>query len=137
MTMALSDICTELGVEIVATAESARKPGQTCAGRILQKVLTDEGENHLRSVLITILQTENNKRMLVRPVILAVSDVLRNHPDWFGSKWLDAFDNIELSDLYQDAKREREGIAPRAAIAAWIVERLRDQFHEEPQPRLI
>lgn len=137
MTATLADICSELEIEIVETSESARKPGQTCAGKILQKVLTDEGEAHLRSVLITIMQTDNNKRMLVRPVILAVSDVLRTYPSWYGSKWLDAFDKIELSELYQDAKRDREGVAPRAAIAARLIDHLRPDFNEEAQARLL
>ena len=85
MTATLADICAELEVDIIDASESARRPGQTCAGKILQKVLTDEGEAHLRSVLITIMESENNKRMLVRAVILAISDVLRTYPSWFGS----------------------------------------------------
>ena len=137
MTATLAEICSEYGVEIVDTSESARKPGQTCARKILQKVLADEGEAHLRYVLITIMETENNKRMLVRAVILAVSDVLRTYPNWFGDTWLKVFDKIELSELYEDAKRDREGVAPRYSIAARLIDRLRPHFHEEPQARLL
>ncbi|NPU23975.1 hypothetical protein [Bradyrhizobium denitrificans] len=137
MSAKLADICAELGVEIIDTSESARRPGQTCAGKILQKVLNDEGEAHLRSVLITIMETENNKRMLVRAVILAVSDVLRAYPSWFGAEWLAAFDRIELADLYEDAKRDREAAAPRHSIAARLIDRLRPHFDEPPQPRLL
>jgi len=137
MTATLAEICAEMEIEIVDTSESARKPGQTCARKILQKVLLDEGERHLRSVLITIMETENNKRMLVRPVILAVSDVLRTYPNWFGDTWLQLFDKIELSELYEDAKRDREGVAPRYSIAARLIDRLRPHFHVPPQPRLI
>src|ERR1035437_5657774 len=137
MTATLADICAELEIDVVDTSESARKPGQTCARKILQKVLTDEGEAHLRSVLITIMETENNKRMLVRPVILAVSDVLRTYPKWFGAVWLTVFDGIELAELYEDAKLDREGVAPRYSIAARIIDRLRPHFNEEPQARLL
>jgi hypothetical protein len=133
----LADICDELGIKIVTVSESARKPGQTCAGKIMQKVLHDEGEAHLRSVLITITETENNKRMLVRPVILAVTDVLRTYPSWFGDQWLNLFDKIELSDLYEEAKRDREGIAPRNSIAARLIDRLRPHFDVPPQARLL
>ena len=137
MTATLADICAELEIDVVDTSESARKPGQTCARKILQKVLTDEGEAHLRSVLITIMETENNKRMLVRPVILAVSDVLRTYPKWFGAVWLTVFDGIELAEMYEDAKLDREGVAPRYSIAARIIDRLRPHFNEEPQARLL
>jgi hypothetical protein len=88
-------------------------------------------------VLITIMETENNKRMLVRPVILAVSDVLRTYPGWFGDTWLQLFDKIELSELYEAAKRDREGVAPRYSIAARLIDRLRPHFDVPPQPRLI
>jgi len=137
VTATLAEICEEFGVEIVDVSESSRKPGQTCARKILQKVLTDEGEAHLRSVLITIMETENNKRMLVRPVILAVSDVLRTYPSWFGDTWLRQFDRIELSELYEDAKRDREGVAPRYSMVARLIDRLRPHFNEEPQARLL
>lgn len=136
MTAALSDICAELGVEIVDTA-ATRGPGQTCARNILQRVLIDEGEAHLRSVLITIMETENNKRMLVRQIILAVSDVLRAYPSWFGDAWLKAFDEIELAELYEQAKADREGVSMRASIAARLIDRLRPHFQPEPQPRLL
>ena len=133
----LADICDEFGIEIVEPSESARKPGQTCAGKTLQKVLTDEGEAHLRSVLVTIMESENNKCMLVRPVIMAISDVLRTYPSWFGSDWLNEFDKIELSELYDYARADREGVAPRYSIAARLIDRLRPKFAPEPQGSLL
>lgn len=132
----LQEICEELSIEIIETHET-RRPGQTCARNIMQRVLTDEGEAHLRSVLITIMETENNKRMLVRQVILAVSDVLRAYPHWFGDTWLKAFDKIDLAELYEQAKADREGVSMRASIAARIIDRLRPHFQPEPQARLL
>lgn len=132
----LAAICQELDIEIIDTT-AKRGPGQTCAHNILQRVLIDEGEAHLRSVLLTIMETENNKRMLVRQVILAVSDVLRAYPTWFGDEWLKAFDKIELAELYEQAKADREGVSMRYSIATRIIDRLRPHFTIEPQARLI
>jgi hypothetical protein len=134
----LSDICVETGVEVIDVRHSrSRRPGQTCADRTLLKMLEDEGAAHLRSVLITIMETENNKRMLVAPVILAISDVLRGHPTWFGEPWLQAFDKIDLAELHARAKESREAVAPRQAIATMLIERLRPLFVDEAQGRLI
>lgn len=91
-----------------------------------------EGSAHLRSVLMTIMESENNRMALVRPVMLAVSDVLRGHPDWYGSKWFETFDRVDLSELHATAKKSREAVAPRHAIATMLIERLRPQFDDEP-----
>jgi hypothetical protein len=134
--MTLADLCDELGIEVVSVSESARRPGQTCAKETLQKILTKHGEGHLRSVLITIMETTNNRRMLVRPVILAVSDVLRSYPHWFGDKWLKQFDRIELALLYEAAKLDRVA-APRYAMATRLLYVLRPHFDAPARPRLI
>lgn len=138
MTSTLADICAELEIVIVDNRQSrSRKPGQTCAAQTLLKILYDEGAAHLRCVLISIMETTNNKMMLVAPVIWAVSDVLRGHPDWFGDKWLKEFDKIELIELHTHAKQSREAVAPRQAIATMLIERLRPLFIDQPQGRLI
>jgi len=96
--------------------------------RTLLKILGDEGSAHLRSVLMTIMQTDNNKLMLVAPVIWAVSDVLRGHPSWFGDAWFKEIDKIDLGELHANAKKSREAVAPRHAIATMLIERLRPLF---------
>ena len=138
MTATLADICAELEVTVVDNRQSrSRRPGQTCADSTLKKILCDEGEAHLRSVLVTIMQTNNNALMLIAPVIWAISDVLRGHPTWFGGTWLDEFDKIELSELHANAKQSREAVAPRQAIATMLIERLRPLFTDQPQGRLL
>jgi hypothetical protein len=138
MSARLADLCAEFGVEVIDTRQArSRKPGQTCADRTLARILEDEGEAHLRSVLVTMMETENNKRMLIAPVIWAVSDVLRGHPDWFGETWLQAFDAIPIAELHELAKQSREAVAPRQALATMLIERLRPHFKPNPQPRLI
>jgi len=142
---ALADICSETGVEIIDVRHSrSRRPGQTCADRTLLKILEDkklgdasQRAAHLRSVLISIMETENNKRMLVAPVIWAVSDVLRGHPTWFGEAWMQTFDKIDLAELHARAKESREAVAPRQAIATMLIERLRPLFIDQPQKRLL
>lgn len=130
----LADICQEVGVEIIDTRQQRqRRPGQTCAYGTLMEILRDEGSAHLRSVLITIMESDNNKMALVRPILLAVSDVLRAHPTWFGSDWLGHFDNLDLTVCYQVAKQDREAIAPRHRIVGMILEKLRPHFAEEPK----
>jgi hypothetical protein len=138
MSTALAELCTDLGIEIVDIRQSrSRRPGQTCAERTLLKILADEGYAHLRSVLMSIMETENNKLMLVAPVIWAISDVLRGHPTWFGDAWLTALDKIDLAELYGNAKKSREAVSPRHAIATMIIERLRPLFVDQPQARLL
>lgn len=134
----LTDICSELEIEIVDNRQSrSRRPGQTCAQGTMAQILEDEGSAHLRSVLMTVMESENNRMALVRPVLLAISDVLRAHPTWFGEKWFRVFDEINLAALYSLAKRDREAMAPRWRVGGMILERLRPHFDEEPQARLL
>jgi hypothetical protein len=135
---ALADICEEFGIEIVPPRQQRQRgPGQTCAEGTLHEILRDEGSAHLRSVLMTIMESVNNRMALVRPVLLAISDILRAHPDWFGATWLEAFDTIDLSGLYEEAKRHREMMATRYVLGGMLLERLRPHFDDKPQPRLI
>lgn len=129
MSQTLADICKEMGVEILDTRlQHKRRPGQTCAVGTLEEILREEGSEHLRSVLMTIMQSENNKMALVRPVLLAVSDLLSLHPTWFGGEWLDAFDKIDLCDVYAAAKSRRDLSATKQLVAGMLLEKLRGKF---------
>lgn len=136
MTPALAAICQELGITVVPVTKQ-RAPMETCAINTLARILNDHGPEHLRSVLMSIVETENNKRMLVAPVIWAVSDILLAHPSWFGGDFLEAMDQIDLSELYERAKANRRAAQPRQALATMLFEILRQQFQPEEQARLL
>ncbi|MCA1458412.1 hypothetical protein I6F35_35460 [Bradyrhizobium sp. BRP22] len=110
---------------------------ETCAVNTLERILRDYGPEHLRSVLITIVETTNNKRQLVAPVIWAVSDILLAHPSWFGGELLDAFDEIDLAGLHDLAKANRRAAQPLQVLSTMLFERLRSRFKVEVQEKLI
>lgn len=136
MTQALSELLSELGITVVPVTRQ-RGPMETFADNTMQRILNDHGPEHLRSVLISIVETENNRRMLIAPVIWALSDVLSAHPSWFGSEFLDAMDGIDLAEMHERAKANRRAAQPRQAMATMLFERLRDRFQVVEQERLI
>ncbi len=136
MTPALASICTELGVAVIPVTKQ-RGPMETCAVNTLERILRDHGAEHLRSTLISIVETENNKRMLVAPVIWGMSDVLLAHPTWFGGEFLGAMDQIDLADMHERAKANRQAAQPRQAVATMLFEKLSQRFEVVEQERLI
>lgn len=136
MSPALASICAETGIQIVPVTKQ-RDVMETCAVNTLSRILAEHGEEHLRSVLISIVETTNNKRMLVAPVLWAVSDTLLAHPTWFGGDFLQAMDAIDLADMHERAKANRKAAQPRQAIATMLFEKLRENFQVVEQERLI
>lgn len=132
----LSAILSELGIAIVPVTKQ-RDVMETCAGNTLERIRKEHGAEHLRSVLISIVETTNNKRMLVAPVIWAVSDILLAHPSWFGGEWLDAMDKIDLAEMHERAKANRRAAQPRQAISTMLFETLSKRFKVVEQERLI
>jgi hypothetical protein len=122
VTMGAADaLFAELGIKRLAVNEkSGPRLLHTYCGPIVEKLIRDFGVAHARSVLIAITQTGDNGDQLVRPVILAMSDVIRSHPAWpeTGSAWLDALDKIRLRELRAKAKATK--IKPREAIATLL-----------------
>jgi hypothetical protein len=132
----LPAILSELGIAIVPVTKQ-RDVMETCAGNTLERIRKEHGDEHLRSVLISIVETTNNKRMLVAPVIWAVSDILLAHPTWFGGEWLDAMDKVDLAEMHERAKANRRAAQPRQAIATMLFETLSKRFQVVEQERLI
>lgn len=132
----LTAILSELGITIVPVTKQ-RDVMETCAGNTLERIRREHGAEHLRSVLISIVETTNNKRMLVAPVLWAVSDILLAHPTWFGGEWLDAMDAVDLADMHERAKANRRAAQPRQAIATMLFEMLSKRFRVVEQERLI
>jgi hypothetical protein len=132
----LPAILSELGIAIVPVTKQ-RDVMETCAGNTLERIRKEHGDEHLRSVLISIVETTNNKRMLVAPVIWAVSDILLAHPTWFGGEWLDAMDKVDLAEMHERAKANRRAAQPRQAVATMLFETLSKRFQVVEQERLI
>ncbi|MCF3935034.1 hypothetical protein L1787_16645 [Acuticoccus sp. M5D2P5] len=126
----------EYGVEIVPN--NVRRPElKTYAGATLEHLLDRHGEGHLRLVLTSIVETTNNKRALIEPVITAVSWLILNHPRWVEdtSRWLDEMDKINLLALFDQATGARgEKVAPvgsrNRVVYGLLHDRLKDRLGE-------
>jgi hypothetical protein len=131
MSRTLAGLLREFNVEVVDNSRNwCRGARQTCAGRTLHTIFEMRGYEHLRAVIMSIVETKNNKKMLIAPVIWAISDVLMSKPEWFGDVWLQTLDEIELEALYERARPMREWIKPRAAVGAWLVNEMILRFTE-------
>jgi hypothetical protein len=115
----------EFNVDIVETSQNrSRAARQTCAGATLSRIFSLRGYDHLRSVLMSIVETKPNKRALIAPVVWAVSDVLNLRPGWVGDRWFRALDEIELGKLYDRAKALRGAAEPRRVTAVMLVDEI-------------
>lgn len=134
MTPALTSICESLNIEVVPTNER-RGPRTTHAGMTLERMLRNHGPGHVTFVLRTIAETGHNANALAEPVLFAVSDVVLAQPGWAskGLAWLEAFDSIDLLELWGHAKIGGTP-GPRQTIAALIIDRLRPVFLERKEP---
>lgn len=138
MTPELASICEELEIRVIPNPKH-RGPMETKAVETMERILRDQGYGHLKMVLMSVVETPNNKRELVAPVIWAISDLIRAHPTWAerAGDWFAALDNISLGDIRAMAKANRRAAKPRDAIATMLFGHLRPTFHDEPQVRLI
>lgn len=116
-------ICAEYDVEIV-DRHNHPEIGQTRAGRTLERILSNHGEDHLRMVLSTLAETGNNRAAITETTLWAVSDLVRACQPLIEEQagdWLAAFDTIPVGQLELMARELRYG---RAVLAAMIYERL-------------
>ena len=125
----LESILKEFDIEIIDCAQNRRRTArQTCASQTLENIRRRRGCDHLRSVLMSIVETKPNELALVAPVILAVSDVLRSYPNWIGETWFHVMDSVDLVEMFNRASANRRIALPRHAIATQLFERMRQQF---------
>ena len=130
VTKTLASLLREFQVEIIDNARNrSRTARQTCASKTLANIFRLHGYDHLRTVIMTFVETKPNKRALIAPVIWAVSDVLNAHPGWFGETWFQVMDGIDLTEMFERASANRRVAPPRSAVATLIFERMREQFH--------
>jgi hypothetical protein len=83
---------------------------------------------------MSIVETKPNKRMLVAPMIWAISDVLNAYPSWFGSTWLQALDDTDLAEMFEQAAANRRIAQPRALIASLLFAQMRNHFPDQVRP---
>lgn len=138
MTEALASICADVEVTVIP-ANVRRTPGATKCSAVLDHILEKRGEGHVILLLRTMMESENNRMALVEPIIRAVSNVMLARPDWpnRGLEWLEAFDRIDLCDLWEKSKLDKGAPRPRLGVEARLNDRLRTIFNESPQERLI
>lgn len=129
MTPELADLLDEMEIQVVQ-AHDYRGPRCTMAVHSMEKILRRHGYAHLKIVLMSIVDTTNNRRELIGPVMLGISDVIRAHPEWAerADAWFKAIDKIRLGTLWEQAKANRKAVRPRAAIATKLFDRLYPVF---------
>lgn len=141
MTPTLSAILSDLDIRVVNPAQHRPfTPMQTAAGATLERILSDHGEAHLRDVLTVLTESENNRNMLIAPVIKAISKIMAEHPSWYASdasKFLEVMDRADLAGLYERAKANKRVVAAHDTIAALLLDLLRGEFQPEEMERLI
>jgi hypothetical protein len=137
MTPQLAAILDDLGIAVIPF-ERYRHPGETHAAETMQRILDRRGAGHLTFVLRSIVETINNKRELVAPMLWAISDMAIAHPEWTQTtQWLDAIDSIDLEEIRHIAKANRNAAPLRPAIATMIYLHLREVFDPKDQRKLI
>lgn len=135
--MSLASVLLEFDVEVLPVQTRIRKPRQTHAGKTLERIYTKHGEGHLRFVLSSILETENNAMALEASVIEAVSYTVIHHPQWAerAGDWLNAFDRIDLVNCLALAKASK--VRPtKDGVAQNIYLFLMDDMETERQKEL-
>lgn len=141
MTPSLANILDDLDIRVVNPAQHRPfTPMQTAAGNTLDKILRERGEDHLRDVLTVLTESENNRNMLIAPVIKAISKIMAEHPSWYASdasKFLEVMDRADLAGLYERAKANKRVVAAHDTIAALLLDLLRGEFQPEEMERLI
>lgn len=118
-TVSIPRICAELGIEILPTTRKPG-PGQTTAGATLHALCRSHGEGHLILILRTLMESEGNSDHINEFTLMGISDVMLAHPEWpnTGLRWLEAFDKIDLGDIREHARRNRDAVPQRHGIVS-------------------
>lgn len=138
MTPALASICAELEITVIPP-HVTRTPGTTKCGNTFERIRRRYGEGHLILLLRTIMESDNNRMALVEPVIWALSDVMLANPRWpaKGLAWLEAFDAIDLCDIWSGSKDANGAPPERHGVAAKLTEILQRKFGEGKEEKLL
>lgn len=131
----LQAILDALEIELIPPTKT-RRENQITAGETLRTLLAQHGPEHLTMTLRTITESAGNQLALTDPIVRAISAVMLAHPAWpdTGSRWLEAFDAINLVELYSRAKPLKHAVAGSAwmFLAGMLVDRLHPIFTVPP-----
>lgn len=126
----IARLCAEFGIRII---DGRRYPeiGETRAVATLVRIERRHGPGHLRLVLATLAQTENNKACLDEYALNSISDLIRACPSIIENRmsdWLEVFDAAPVGEL-QFIARDLIGITPqRHALSGLLYERIVRRF---------
>ena len=126
---ALELLLDALDVKIIPTNKT-RADNETTARGTLQRLLDQQGAEHLRIVLRAIVESEGNARALIDPVIMAVSAVALAYPAWpaTGLAWIELYDGLDLFAMHQIVRPLKPDDKARSMIAGMLVARLHPVF---------
>lgn len=123
-------LCDEFGVRIVHKHRYPG-PGETRAIATIDRIWRRFGEDHVRLVFTTLVETANNKILLDEVGLWMASDMVRkcqpiieNH----ASEWLELWDAIPAGELQFVCQDLRGVVSQRAALGGMIYERIYRRF---------
>jgi hypothetical protein len=123
-------LCDEFGIAIVPKHRYP-EPGQTRAVATIDRIYRRYGEDHLRLVLTTLVETANNKILLDEVGLWMASDmVLKCRPiiEDRAAEWLELWDAIPAGELQFVCQELRGVISQRFALGGMIYERIYRRF---------
>ncbi|WP_287139135.1 hypothetical protein [Mesorhizobium sp.] len=131
-------LCDELGIKIV-DRHRYPEPGEARAVETLARIIRRHGEGHLRLVLSTLAETDNNKGQLDEVLFWAASDMVRACPEILKRRagdWLTMWDVCPLGEL-QFIAQDLRGVVPLIfAFVGMLYERVVKAFGPRASSRI-
>ncbi|ODT09360.1 MAG: hypothetical protein ABS35_43090 [Kaistia sp. SCN 65-12] len=122
--------CDEFSIRIVSK-QRYPGPGETRAVATIDRIWRKFGEDHLRLVLTTLVETANNKILLDEIGLWMASDMVRKCQsiiDERAGEWLELWDAMPAGDLQFVSQELRGHVSQRAALGGMIYERIYRRF---------
>ncbi len=132
-------LCDEFGVEIIPPHRYPEL-GQTRAVKTMLRILRKRGEDHMRWVMRTLVETSNNKALLDESGLWAASDLVLAYRDAIEenpSAWFEVWDSVPVGLRQWQIQRRLSGVVnQRAALAGAINQHLYERF-DAAQPDML
>ena len=126
----IANLCREFGVTIIAKS-TYPGPRQTRAVETIGRIIRKRGIGHMRLVLTTLVETENNQACLDEVSLWSISDMLiicHSVVETRFADWLDAFDHIPVGALQALCQELSGTVSQRYALDGMLYERLARVF---------